>query len=151
MKKIEVGQIVTVLANIGIIAGIVFLGYELHQNNQQLELQSRVQADARRNAVIGMVIENPYLVDLLGKDAEQLTQEERDRLILMGIMMLLNWEEQYRDVIAGRMSRAEAIRAQRAIYSRARLNYGVPLAWQTYMVRADPGFIEWMQQHILNP
>ncbi len=98
-----------------------------------------------------MVIENPYLVDLLGKDAEQLTQEERDRLILLGIMMLLNWEEQYRDVIAGRMSRAEAIRAQRAIYSRARLNYGVPLAWQTSMVRADPGFIEWMQQHILNP
>jgi hypothetical protein len=151
MRKIEVGRFVTILANIGVISGIVFLGYELRQNNQQLELDSRVQADSRRNAVIGVVIGNPYLVDLLGKETEQLNQQERDKLVLLGIMMLMNWEEQYRDVIAGRMSRAEAIRAQHAIYSRARLNYGVPLAWQTYKVRADPGFIEWMQQHILGP
>ena len=32
MKKIELGQMITVLANIGVIAGILFLGYELRQN-----------------------------------------------------------------------------------------------------------------------
>lgn len=32
MKKIELGQTVSVLANIGVIAGILFLGFELRQN-----------------------------------------------------------------------------------------------------------------------
>ena len=50
------------------IAGIVFLGYELRQNNEQLEIQSREQFDSRRNAIMDLVIENPYLVDVLGKD-----------------------------------------------------------------------------------
>lgn len=40
MKKIELGQTIQILANIGVIAGIVFLAFELHQNNEQLELQS---------------------------------------------------------------------------------------------------------------
>ncbi len=151
MNKIGLSQTISILTNIGVVSGIVFLGYQLHQNNQQLEFQSRVQADSRRNEVMGLVIENPYLVNLLGKDEEHLTQEERDSLILLGIRQLLNWDEQYRDVIAGRMNRAETIRSQRAVYSRARLNYGVPLAWETYKERADPGFIEWMEQHILIP
>ena len=30
MKKLDLGQTVTILANVGIIAGIVFLGIEFH-------------------------------------------------------------------------------------------------------------------------
>ncbi len=67
MKKIEVGQILTVLTNIVVIAGIVFLGYELYQNNQQWEIQSRIQADERRSGITDLVIANPDLFDLLGK------------------------------------------------------------------------------------
>ena len=43
MKKIDLAQAVTILANVGVIAGIVFLGIELQQNNALLT------ADARRN------------------------------------------------------------------------------------------------------
>ncbi len=32
MNKVDLGQILTILANIGVIAGIVFLGFELNQN-----------------------------------------------------------------------------------------------------------------------
>ena len=32
MKKIDLGQSITILANLGVIAGIVFLGYEMRQN-----------------------------------------------------------------------------------------------------------------------
>ena len=41
MKKIDFGQTITILANVGVIAGIGFLGYELRQNNRFLELQER--------------------------------------------------------------------------------------------------------------
>ena len=34
-KKIDLGQIITICANIGVIAGIVFLGIELQQNNNK--------------------------------------------------------------------------------------------------------------------
>jgi hypothetical protein len=37
VKKIGLGQTISVLANIGVIAGIVFLGIELQQNNDCLE------------------------------------------------------------------------------------------------------------------
>jgi len=40
MKKIDLGQTVTLLANVGVIVGIIFLAFELRQNNQQLALQS---------------------------------------------------------------------------------------------------------------
>jgi len=36
MKRIDVGQAITILANVGVIAGIVFLAIELQQNNELL-------------------------------------------------------------------------------------------------------------------
>jgi hypothetical protein len=41
MKKIDLGQTVQILANLGVIAGIVFLGIELQQNNALLGAQAR--------------------------------------------------------------------------------------------------------------
>jgi len=37
MKKIDLGQTITILANVGVIAGIVFLGIEVQQNSTQIE------------------------------------------------------------------------------------------------------------------
>ena len=36
MKKTDLGQAIQVLANVGVIAGIVFLAVETRQNNQLL-------------------------------------------------------------------------------------------------------------------
>ena len=41
MKKIDLGQAIAILANLGVIAGIIFLALELHQNNEFLEQQQR--------------------------------------------------------------------------------------------------------------
>ncbi|MGD8809228.1 MAG: hypothetical protein PVG24_06465 [Gammaproteobacteria bacterium] len=37
MKKIDFGQTVSALANIGVVGGLVFLGLEIRQNSQSLE------------------------------------------------------------------------------------------------------------------
>ncbi len=37
MKNIDLGQTLTILANVGVIAGIVFLGIEVRQNSTQIE------------------------------------------------------------------------------------------------------------------
>jgi hypothetical protein len=41
MKKLDVAQILSILANLGVIAGIVFLGFELRQDNTLMASQSR--------------------------------------------------------------------------------------------------------------
>jgi hypothetical protein len=40
MKKIDLGQTIAILANVGVIAGIAFLAFELRQNTQAVELAS---------------------------------------------------------------------------------------------------------------
>ena len=40
MKKIDLGQLVTILANIGVIAGIVFLALELRQTQRSMAAQA---------------------------------------------------------------------------------------------------------------
>ena len=53
MKKLDIGQTMSVLANVGIIAGIVFLGYELQQNNDQLRSQSRANIYSMQTEIQG--------------------------------------------------------------------------------------------------
>ena len=40
MKKIELAQVISILANIGVIAGIVFLGIELQQTQRGMQAQA---------------------------------------------------------------------------------------------------------------
>ena len=47
MKKIDLGQTITILANIGVLAGIVFLAVELRQNSELMRIQiNQARADA---------------------------------------------------------------------------------------------------------
>ena len=62
MKKLDLGQIITILANIGVIAGIVLLAVELDQNNRLIE----AAAGAAGNQRIEDGIEPIYSVP--GKD-----------------------------------------------------------------------------------
>ena len=41
MKKIDLGQSMTILANLGVIAGIFFLAVEVQQNTGMMEAQTR--------------------------------------------------------------------------------------------------------------
>ena len=54
MKKIDLGQTFQVLANIGVIAGIAFLAYEMRQNTAEIRASTL-------NGMIGMSAQ--YLID----------------------------------------------------------------------------------------
>ena len=47
MNKIDLGQTLAILANVGVIVGIAFLAVELRQNNRLIDEQSAI---ARVNA-----------------------------------------------------------------------------------------------------
>ena len=84
MKKLELGQAVSVLANVGVIAGIVFLGIELQQNNELLsEEAQRARAQAFRENM-GVFSDNAeiWVKDVNG---EALTAAEAFRMERMSV------------------------------------------------------------------
>jgi len=59
MKKIELGQTISILANLGVIAGIVFLGLELQQNNTLLNAQIRAARAQVRIVWNDLMLQSP--------------------------------------------------------------------------------------------
>jgi len=41
MKKVDLGKAITILANVGVLVGILLLAYELNQNRQMMQAQTR--------------------------------------------------------------------------------------------------------------
>lgn len=72
MKKIELGQIITILANIGVIAGIVFLAMELRQNTAAVQGATyQALSDGNSNQYLGVVHDPDFAVALAGVYADR--------------------------------------------------------------------------------
>jgi hypothetical protein len=94
MKNIDLGQGITILANIGVIAGIAFLAYELRQNTLATELvaaQGFLEAAGSTNR---LMVENPNLTEIIAKDieGEELSRAERLQLNNGFLELLRAWE-----------------------------------------------------------
>ena len=97
MKKIDPGQLITILANIGVIAGIVFLAVELQQNNALLDAQARAtRAQVRINAT-DVILNNPELIRALVKqqNGESLSQVDQMYLTQQADGLMVRWEYVY--------------------------------------------------------
>lgn len=150
MKKIDLGQTIMILANVGVIAGILLLAFELQQNSEQLQLQARELAVTRRNSLVDLIIENPDLVELLGRQNDTLTASERNRLTLLGIRQLLNMEETFAETPNTESALNALAWNLRDLYWREHLNYGLPFGWETYKRRANPAFADWFQKSVVD-
>ncbi len=96
MKKFDLGQSLNILANVGVIAGIIFLAYELNQNNEFLELEAKA---TRVQIVLDgweHIASDPALVALMIKDRnkEVLTATEEMQLnaYWMGYFIRREWQ-----------------------------------------------------------
>jgi len=93
MKKIDLGQTITILANLGVIVGIAFLAIEMSQNNRLLMMESRLaETEAYVARTSGSVAEwrqlalSGELADLLIRaDTEGVSSlSEAERLRVLG-------------------------------------------------------------------
>ena len=97
MKKIDLGQSISILANIGVIAGIAFLAVELSQNTRQLALELEWQVNDR------MIQNNRDLmganpVSVFSKSVlapQDLTFEEFQAASAILFNFLSVWEDRY--------------------------------------------------------
>jgi len=62
LKKLDLGQTITILANVGVIAGIILLAIEIDQNNQALGTQARLERENILREARSRRVENPDLI-----------------------------------------------------------------------------------------
>lgn len=151
MRKVDLGFTLSIIANLGVIAGIVFLAFELRQNNELLGIELRNSARDRQVSTVDIVLNNSDvdLLGLLSRPTEQIPADDRTVLVLLGIRLLIVYEQAFEEVQSGLRDEADTIRLLRSVYERPVLNYGAPLAWETYRERATRDFVEWMEEKII--
>ncbi len=108
MKKLELGQTITIFANLGVIAGIVFLGIELRQNNEALGLQVRLERENTLRQGLSGRLENSDVIRATAKALreEELTLEEELLIGDYNRVVLVNWWLAYRQVQDGSLNEA---------------------------------------------
>ena len=104
MKKLDLGQAVSILANIGVITGIVFLALQLRQNNEWLASESRYYHSVARQAWHETLATDEQLVAILEKarESERLSFAEQTQLMHLYGYLFTQWEWEHRQDELGR-------------------------------------------------
>ena len=79
MQKIGVGQSIQILANVGVIAGIVFLGYEMRQNTQVARQEAYSSFAQSINDVNTTIMASPELAAIIARASEGASRSEFSR------------------------------------------------------------------------
>ncbi len=151
MKNLDFSQTITILANLGVIAGIMFLGFELRQNNQFLAAQvSYAHHEAERQRRGPLIANDGGIVDIMrkGNNQEELTWAENYRLIIYYNDVLEDFEWQFREVQAGRLPEDRLNVA----------NWRAAWNFQPRMVQSfegskadrDPAFVAYWEENVIN-
>jgi len=100
LKKIDLAQTIGILANIGVIVGIVFLTVEIAQNNDQLASQTRNTIFELRAGLERDVVNNAGgIADLIGKvqHSEALTDVEQLRMNSRRFQLLQTFQYMFQE------------------------------------------------------
>ena len=97
MKKIDVVQTITILANIGVIAGIVFLAFELQQNSEWLAAEARANQFFQARVTADQLTANPELTGILYKleNREPVTGAELYQFRWFARGLFVRWQWQF--------------------------------------------------------
>jgi hypothetical protein len=149
MKNIDLSQVISTVANVGVIAGIVFLAFELRQNNELLISQ------ARSNLVYGRATYQEYLAINAGGIAEivtkvrqsELSDTERFQLNVHWDLVINNWASMYQEVASGPLDEADLPRGSWARVFRS--NPDLRKAWEVRKVDHPAEFVRFIDGLVL--
>ena len=145
MKKIDLAQAVSILANVGVIIGIVFLVIEISQTNDQLASQARNTIFELRAGLERDVINNVgNIADVIAKSrrGEVLTDVEQSRLLGRRYQMLQTFQYMAQEDPAGARLQARYMAAILLGDPEMISLYNGQVAVDGY----DPVFVEFMEE-----
>ena len=152
MKKLDLGQTITILANIGVIAGIVFLGVELQQNNELMEAASRDAQNERIQDYAMQLYTVPGLAETLVKSerGETLTEAEELKLFARKLRLLRGFEAQYREFEQGTVESINLSNWKTNFYDGAHRNPPLYDVWDEIKPLMLPEFVEYFDENVAN-
>ncbi len=151
MKKIDLGQTLGILANFGVIAGIIFLGVELQQNNEFLATQARTERGAISREAGLRMLQNPDLrrATIKARSGGVLSEDERFLLELENEAVITDWRIIYQEYQLGALEESALnIAGWRDAFhvSRPRM----PEFWSANKQFNPPEFVQWMDENVVN-
>ena len=151
MKKLDLGQAIGILANVGVIAGIVFLGLELRQNNSLLEAEAAHNLLQNRIATSTLILENPEVAELFVKieSGEPLTPAEDLRVDRYLQTSILKWQWEFSESLAGRID-VLPLAGYRQQFHDGPLGSRRQEQWAGMKHILPPDFVEWFEDNVAN-
>ena len=146
MKKLDLGQTISIVANLGVIAGIVFLGIELQQNNALMESEARRNRSAFAEQVNMAIAMNGELASLLSRDLQgddSFSDVEAIRLNQFWFAALVNFETGYLELATDELDTQAA--RWRVLFER---NPALRDAWARNPHAFDPAFTDWVNERL---
>lgn len=98
-KNISLGQLLEIIASLGVIAGIGFLALELRQNNELLAAEARYNHKQARTEHVGQLSRVSDLAAVFSKADEggPLSGPEKVQLDYFYFEMFANWEWEFQE------------------------------------------------------
>jgi hypothetical protein len=155
LKKLDLGQTLTILANIGVIAGIIFLGVELQQNNSALEAQTSFALSQNRATSWQVIRDSSELANLFVKlaDRQQLTPAEELQVLSHEYSTLVNMQWEFLETRAGRISVDQLpLEGWRGlVHGRSPVKLtSFDRDWESLRGLLDPEFVEFFRENVVN-
>ena len=131
MKKFAPGQILGVLANLSVLAGILLLVYELDQNRDMMRAQTRHDIASEFVGLMTSVAENAELASLVrrGDSGAELSDDDQYRYERFTRGVLRYWEDVLYQYRLGMYDETEFAKQR--------------LAWASYFARSKGGVAQW--------
>ena len=151
MKKINVRDTIQMVANIGVIAGIFFLGIELNQNNSLLAAQARTSRAQVRIEAFDLKTGNIELLHarLRQRSGAPLTEIDQALLESDAEASFIRWAYVYGEWQEGLINK-EAVPTEswRQVFS------GSPAMQRRWKEIGSfgfpPDFVQWMEENVVN-
>lgn len=136
----------TLAANIGVIAGIIFLGLELQQNNELLEAQTRYNHKETRANNMSAFSNNSELAEIIVKagSGETLTPKEQLQLESHWNGTFVSFEWEFYEASMGRMELP--VEGYKLAFTRP----GAMEQWNSIKGVLNQDFVSFIESSVLN-
>ena len=148
MKTLDLGQIISIFANLGVIAGIIFLAIEIRQNNELLRAAARESQVESRAGSLERWAENHELMELRlrANNGEQLTTAEGWRVAFDFSSIMTRLEHDYELYQRGRIEYVP-VQGWASIFERWPYMRSL---WRDRRGNYSPTFVEFMEENVVN-
>lgn len=148
MNKLDFAQTISIVANLGVIAGIVFLGLELRQNNELMAAEARFNRLTMAVDTWRYNADNRDLAELRerARAGEELSRVEYWRVdgSIMAIFVMLEWT--FRELSADSLEMNQVREVQRYNFEN---DASYRRVWEGRKNSFDPAFVEWIEQNVV--